>query len=1345
MILMTRMSRLFCLPTVMLWVGFYVFGGSLLEATVRLNEIVASNGSLIADEDGDFEDWIELHNPGDATVELSGWGLSDNESRPFKWEFPEGVVLEPGAFLLIWASGKDRTNPSHTLHTNFSISSSGEEVLLTRPDGSQADYIPPKELLRDVSLGRVPGEGESWYYFANPTPGSANTALAYVDIAPVPQFSVAAGFYEEGFTLDVEADDGTVIHYTLDGTIPDETSPVWDGSLWIGAAGNDPLLALVPTTPPVDFEAIDTDRIARLATEGIRWFPPQSVERATIVRALALKPDYLPRPPVAATYFVQPSRENGFSLPVVSLMADPDDFFQPEHGIYVAGNLFQNTHQNRPWHSPANYRQRGREWEKIVHVEFFGPDGRLWLSQAAGARIHGGATRSFAQKSLRLYARQDYNESRFRHPLFAGLEDDMFNRLLLRNAGNDWVRTLFRDAAIQASVRHLNFDTQAYQPTVVFLNGEYWGIHNLRERYDRHYLLRRYGVDPDDLDLLTGINSVKEGSSDHYLELLGYVAGSNPVEESFLEEVERRVDLENFIDYFLAQIFCGNTDWPLNNIDFWRVRKPFDPQAPEGHDGRWRWLMYDTDFGFGFANDGAHNTLETARRHLLFDTLLENPEFRRRFVVRFSDQLNTAFQPLRLEALIEAMAGQIRNEIPFHSARWGQPASKVHWEAHVEEMIDFTNGRRDHLWEHLRTGLGLESAAKLEITSIPAAEKSIEVNTLGTIQQPFGAGSADGEFFWQGRYFPDFPVRLKARDLPGYRFLGWRVKLLAEPVDTVSAVGNTENTDEGHLYPDALLYLNLSGDTRVEAVYDVIAEHELHYWSFNAETLAADFSRGGADLRVVPGPETEVTFATGQGFVGENARFGAEAGAHLRLNNPPGTTVQLAAPTTGYSNIRLSYETRRSGQGAGVQEISWSGDGGASWTSHATLAVVNAEPQMLMVDFSNVDAAVHNPDFAVRITFTEGSGSSAGNNRFDNIVVEGDSLEPVLLEEPIDVATAAGGSATLMARVDGLVDYEYQWLHNGLVMSGATSPRLEIPMVRKSDEGVYVLRIEGPAGAVFTEPVLLSVVRPADLINLSSRAPSLAGAGRVIAGFVLAGSEPRTLLLTGRGPSLADFGLSGLLERPRLILFDGAEEIARNTGWRDHPDAGLIEASGFGPNRDEEAALLAELQPGRPYTVHLVGDDGGTGLSLAELFDLDLLADGEGDARLANLSIRGRITAGANILIAGFVVEANGPERTVLIRGIGPGLADFGVADHLPDPWIRVFDHQAGAFVAENRSWREQSAEAVARIEATPFAPGREDEAALLLTLAPGAYTVHLRDTENRPGIGLVEVYALPW
>ncbi len=612
-------------------------------------------------------------------------------------------------------------------------------------------------------------------------------SVPHVEVTPTlslepPAFSEPAGFRPRPFELRISArDDSAIIHYTLDGSTPAADSPIYEGPIRIDAPDpKDFRLAGIRTTPSVDPEAVDDDWAAQLALSGVQWAEPESVFRGTVVRAMALDDEGGTSRVTTRTYFVDEAEQRRYSLPVVSLATDPENFFDDEIGIYVPGALARNNRPDRPWHSSGNFRKRGDEWERPVHFELFTTDGESPLSQDAGVRVHGGGSSSFAQKSLRIYARKELGEKWLKYPVFPDSERSRYKRVLLSNSGNDWPVTLFRDALMQSLVDHLPFDTQNALPSIVFLNGEYWGIHLIREYYDHHYLGEVYGVDPDELDILSANDQVERGSRERFVSLLDCISRESMEPDSRLEEVNTMMDMENFLQYQIAEIYFNNTDWPCNNIQYWRLRTDtFEPDAAPGHDGRWRWLMYDTDYGFGYGGGSDAYAFDTLTYAITEDCvsadilvgLMENQAFRERFVSQFANHLNTAFSAERVLAMIDRFHALLEPEIDEHIGRWGQPASRALWEDNVEVLRRFAKKRVRHVRGHISEQFGLNGTYDLTADIQPAGAGTIQVNEM-----PIDAsvpGIDENPYPWSGAYFRDIPLQLEAKARVGYHFVRW--------------------------------------------------------------------------------------------------------------------------------------------------------------------------------------------------------------------------------------------------------------------------------------------------------------------------------------------------------------------------------------------------------------------------------------------------------------------------------------------------------------------------------------------------------------------------------------------
>ncbi len=632
--------------------GFEYLSGKKLvdDHSLHINEAMALNLKTIADEDGDYPDWIEIYNSGDAPVNLEGYGLSDKPDNPFRWSFPD-TTIEPGDYLLVFASGKDRASPeSVRLHTNFKIHITGEPLVLTAPSGEVIDEMPTGKLLPDVSVGRHPDGETGRVFFTEPTPGAANLTSPLSAYAPEPIFSHRGGFYDDGFSLSLHLQSpppGAVIHYTLNGREPTEDSPVYK--------------------------------------------EPIPIDKTTVVRARAFAEGRLPGRSVNHSFFIQ---ENS-TLTVVSIAMDPKDLWDPREGIYVKG-----------YHASSEFPYLGanfwKDMEKPIHLQVFEPDGRLGFSFDAGIKIAGQYSRAMPQKSFNIFARNRYGYNVMEYPFFPGEPLTTFKAITLRTSGQDATLSKIRDSMMTSLLDITDLDYQLSHPANVFINGEYWGVYNIRERINKYFIAYNHDVDPENVDLLQGNSIVRAGSNEEYLALRDFVSRNDMRVTENYEYVKTQMDVESFIDFWVAQIYFANTD--SANIRFWKERSP---------EGKWRWIVYDLDWGFFNVN---HNTLYYVTnpegtgigRHLstaLLVNLLKNEEFKNLFIERMAHHLNNTFETERVLAVIDKFAGAIEPEMHRHLARWGGTVSG--WNSQVQRLRNFAEKRQAIILPHIRRKFNL--------------------------------------------------------------------------------------------------------------------------------------------------------------------------------------------------------------------------------------------------------------------------------------------------------------------------------------------------------------------------------------------------------------------------------------------------------------------------------------------------------------------------------------------------------------------------------------------------------------------------------------------------------------
>lgn len=649
----------FILKITLLLTLFFFFQ-TPINAQIFLNEIMASNEKSLLDGNGNTPDWIELYNVSNATINLKDWQLSDDAAEPEKWTLPQ-ISIPAKSFLVVFASGNDDFDGEYW-HTNFKLSKSGEALVLSKKDGELVDFIEFDAQETDQSFGRKTDGEAVFNIFSNSTPNSSNNAGTIVNTFEIDfAFSHQPGFYTQPIDLKIVTETADLtLHYTINGSIPTE---------------NDGILSDVLN---LSFDNQSTPVISNISTSKTWTAPKNQVETHHNIRVRAFKNGIASEQILSGTFLISNKAEFPYSLPVVSISTDAENLFSDKDGIYVAGD-------------DLNYNQSGRDWERPAHFAYFSKNGNLEIEQNIGIRIGGATTRAAAQKTLKLYARSEYGQSHFEHPFFGETYDSSFKRLAIRTTMGDKSTRGFTDDFCQQLIeKEVACDGIQRRFVIVLLNGEYWGIHSLREVVGEQLMARKTGVDKDEIDYLFNEGEVKHGDNTDYLDLIDYLQNHDLKEAEHFDFVAEQIDLEKFIDYNIVQFALANDDWPNNNVKFWKTKN-----------GQWRWVINDLDDTMRESNQSRWRLyFEAHRAHhtkwedlewsfLLLGKLLENQTFRERFISRFNDFMNTTMSPANTIPLLDEMADELRPEIKKHIDRWRFPEDKKHWENGLEEARIF--------------------------------------------------------------------------------------------------------------------------------------------------------------------------------------------------------------------------------------------------------------------------------------------------------------------------------------------------------------------------------------------------------------------------------------------------------------------------------------------------------------------------------------------------------------------------------------------------------------------------------------------------------------------------------
>ena len=488
------------------------------------------------------------------------------------------------------------------------------------------------------------------------------------------------GFYEESFSLEIfPFYPQHHIRYTTNGNRPTAASTLYTEPLLLDES--------LYSTSDIYTIQISPDYLV---------YVPDSIQHCIVIRAAVFDQNENCVSEVATnSYFIHSLGCDTHGMPAVSLCADSLDLFDYEQGIFVPGIHFNPLDEN--W--TGNYYQSGDQWERPSNIEFYELDNQ-GINQQAGLRTHGGNGRRFQQKCVKIYAREVYGKKRFEHRFFETIPQNSFKHLVLKPFVASWSQTGESDHICNQIASQLNVESLASRPVVVYLNGEYWGVYYIHERPDERFLEDHLGVDIDHVNLINSwAGMVDHGSNTHFLELYNWFETADLTNPDNYAYAASKMDIDNFIDYQILELFCENRDWPANNMRCWQ----------EG-DGRWRWIFYDGDACLhwlsytAFDNavyEGDETWPSSELATLFFRRLLENPTFKSQFSNRFHELLGTAFDYSVTGPIFTAIRATLEPEIPFQSYRFNYPESVENWVTDNGHTNWFLYNRTVDILEHL--------------------------------------------------------------------------------------------------------------------------------------------------------------------------------------------------------------------------------------------------------------------------------------------------------------------------------------------------------------------------------------------------------------------------------------------------------------------------------------------------------------------------------------------------------------------------------------------------------------------------------------------------------------------
>ncbi len=724
---------------------------------IRINEYMVNNVNLIKSYDNKFYSMIELYNYDNEDINLKGFYLSDKEDNINKYTFPD-IVIKKNDYLIIYASGLDKTEQNE-IHTNFKINSNDGMIILSSPNKSIVDKVTIQELDNNMSYGLYK---DKWYKYSYPSFGKENkndylngekqfnVLINEVSIYPKEAIELVNTSDNDINLKDYSLTDKGGTKYDLSKYTIKKKNYLVLNNLNFGIGVLDEVLYL-----KYEDKVIDTFEISKLrgnisvgkengkvifyknitlgsansktnylgytekpvfsstnmyikkgekislntndnsiiyyTTDGTfptnkskKYIEPIDINKNMVIKAIAYKDNYLESDIASQTFIVDDMK----SVAVISISSDYNSLFG-DSGII------------------NNYTSRA---EKKATFEFYEEDGSLAISEVVDIKLSGMDSRKEPQKSISVYLRKKYGKSKVTYPFFENLSYSTFSSLLLRNAGEDPKNVRIMDAALTRVLPgQMDIDVQEYRPVVLYLNGSYYGLYNLREKLNGDYVESKFGIDKDNIDLIKYSTPVK-GNLVSYNSINNYINSHNMANKDAYEYVKTQVDVNELANYWIVESYYGNTD--LGNIRYWKSK-----------DGKWRWMVYDLDWslwntGIDFSYP-IKNTNIPAATYLyssisIVRSLYKNSEFRDLYLTNFAKFLKDIVKPERINKTIDELATEIEKEMPNHIKRWQglypSLSSMNAWNNNIKSLKNSLNNRYKYVVNNLKNSLNLTNS-----------------------------------------------------------------------------------------------------------------------------------------------------------------------------------------------------------------------------------------------------------------------------------------------------------------------------------------------------------------------------------------------------------------------------------------------------------------------------------------------------------------------------------------------------------------------------------------------------------------------------------------------------------
>ena len=725
-------SKCTYVSTLLFWVlPFLAFPEA--ETDLCINEIMIANIDQFVDPSWNYGPWVELFNPTGTDIQIRGYWVSDDPGQPKKVRIPRDLSVPAGGFANLWFDHHDKYCITQL---PLKLDADGGTFILSRSDGTPVATLDYPPCVPRASYARTDDGAGEWQWSSTPTPNASNRGMTFCrERLPAPEVNEPSQIFTGSIQVRVTIPEGCTLRYTIDGRTPTLTT----GS----------------TSTNGQF-AVSKDRVFRFAL---------------------FREGYLSSPVVTRTYLL---RDKTFNLPVISVTTDPDNLYSNEMGIFVRGT------NGRPGLGQSSKCNWNMDWDRPCNFELLDEEGHSLVNQGTEMKRCGGWSRASTPYSFKIHAvKADEFMNTLDYPFFAVKPYLKHKTLQIRNGGNDnscRVKDPFLQQIVATS--GLDIDYQEYQPVAHYINGVYKGVINMREPNNKHHIYANYGLDDEEIDLFemdADSGYVQQCGTNAAWKRLLTLARLSSI-NSYYEQIEQMLDIDEFCNYLAVEFYVGCTDWPQNNLKAFR---------PLQEDGRFRFILYDLDHSFNtsspfslFAGKGTYqfNTLygEPVSNYTkeievvtLFANLLRNDAFRRHFIDTFCLVAGSVFEPSRCREIITRLANRVNDMQVLSDNGYGKNASP--WGTANSLISSLNSARQATLITALR------NYSPMKLSTEKGQNVSLGSNLEAAQLQVNGQTVPTGRF--SGTLFP--PVTLKASAPAGYTFLGWAEKNGSDAEETI--------------------------------------------------------------------------------------------------------------------------------------------------------------------------------------------------------------------------------------------------------------------------------------------------------------------------------------------------------------------------------------------------------------------------------------------------------------------------------------------------------------------------------------------------------------------------------